>query len=82
MAFSQKEDGTKKCLGTDQRQKSAGRLQRWLDKYADMGKIILWLKILVSCLPAMIIGLPLMTGLILEVEFSLSNVLQYLQLNL
>ena len=34
-------------------------LQRWADKYVDMGKIVLWLKIAVSCLPAMIIGLTL-----------------------
>lgn len=34
------------------------RLQEFADDYVSMDKIIMWLKILVSCLPAMIIALP------------------------
>ena len=34
-----------------------GGLQSFADKYVDMPKIILWLKILVACLPAALIGL-------------------------
>ena len=34
------------------------KVQTWTDKYVNMSKIILWLKILVSCVPAIIIGLP------------------------
>lgn len=33
--------------------------QRFMTNYFHMDKIVLWLKILVSCLPAMVIGLPL-----------------------
>ena len=33
------------------------KLQDFADSYIDMGKIVLWLKILVSCLPAMVFGL-------------------------
>ena len=35
-----------------------GKVQRFCDKYCNMSKIILWLKILVSCIPAIIVGLP------------------------
>lgn len=38
-------------------EKVAG-IQKFADKYVDMNKIILWMKILVSCVPAIIIGLP------------------------
>ncbi len=40
-----------------QNKKLAG-VQRFADKYVNMSKIVLWMKILVSCLPAIIIGLP------------------------
>lgn len=33
------------------------KLQDFADSYVDMGKIVLWLKIVVSCLPAMVFGL-------------------------
>lgn len=33
-------------------------LQKFADKYVDMNKIVLWMKILVSCVPAIIVGLP------------------------
>lgn len=33
------------------------RLQDLADSYVDMGKIVLWMKILVACLPAMVFGL-------------------------
>lgn len=33
--------------------------QDWCENFVDMDKIILWLKIALSCLPAMLIGLPL-----------------------
>lgn len=36
-----------------------GGVQRFCDQYCYMDKIILWLKIAVSCLPAVIVGLPL-----------------------
>ena len=36
-----------------------GSLQRFGDRYCCMDKIVMWLKIAVSCLPAMLIGLPL-----------------------
>ena len=36
-----------------------GGLQRFGDRYCCMDKIVMWLKIAVSCLPAMLIGLPL-----------------------
>ncbi len=36
-----------------------GGVQRFCDQYCHMDKIILWLKIAVSCLPAVIVGLPL-----------------------
>lgn len=35
-----------------------GKLQRFADKYINMNKIVLWLKILVSCVPAIIVALP------------------------
>ncbi|MCR4751736.1 MAG: undecaprenyl-diphosphate phosphatase [Eubacterium sp.] len=38
---------------------TAGRFQNFADSYVYMDRIILWLKILVSVLPAVIIGLPL-----------------------
>ena len=38
---------------------AAGKLQGFANKYIHMGKIVMWLKIAVSCLPAVIIGLPL-----------------------
>ena len=34
------------------------KLQGFADKYVNMSKIVLWMKILVSCVPAIIIGLP------------------------
>ena len=34
------------------------KMQKFADKYVDMNKIILWLKILVSCIPAIVIALP------------------------
>ncbi|MCI8361100.1 MAG: undecaprenyl-diphosphate phosphatase [Clostridiales bacterium] len=39
--------------------KALAALQRFTDNHVYLDKIILWLKILVSCLPAIIIGLPL-----------------------
>ena len=39
--------------------KFVGGIQRFCDNYCYMDKIVLWLKIAVSCLPAIIIGLPL-----------------------
>ena len=38
---------------------SVGRFQRFADKYLYMDKIVMWMKIIVSVLPAVIIGLPL-----------------------
>lgn len=35
------------------------KLQNWCDKYCYMDKIVLWLKIVLACVPAMVIGLPL-----------------------
>lgn len=35
------------------------KMQRFADKYIDMNKMLLWVKILVSCVPAIIVGLPL-----------------------
>ncbi|MDR0889248.1 MAG: undecaprenyl-diphosphate phosphatase [Oscillospiraceae bacterium] len=35
------------------------RAQRLCDRYCDMDKIVMWLKIALSCLPAILIGLPL-----------------------
>ena len=42
-------------LSTDER---IQKVQRFTDRYININKIILWLKILVSCIPAIIIGLP------------------------
>ncbi len=39
--------------------KFVGGIQRFCDSYCYMDKIIMWLKIAVSCLPAILIGLPL-----------------------
>ncbi len=39
--------------------KAVAALQHFTDKHVYLDKIILWLKIMVSCLPAIIIGLPL-----------------------
>lgn len=39
--------------------KAVGAVQDFCDHYCFMDKVVLWLKILVSCLPAIIIGLPL-----------------------
>lgn len=39
--------------------KAVGAVQDFCDNYCFMDKIVMWLKILVSCLPAIIIGLPL-----------------------
>lgn len=39
--------------------KFVGGLQRFGDSYCYMDKIVMWLKIALSCLPAIIIGLPL-----------------------
>lgn len=39
--------------------KAIGAVQDFCDSYCFMDKIVMWLKILVSCLPAVIIGLPL-----------------------
>lgn len=39
--------------------KTVGAVQDFCDNYCFMDKIVMWLKILVSCLPAIIIGLPL-----------------------
>lgn len=33
-------------------------VQRFCDNYCDMNKIVMWLKIAVSCVPAMLVGLP------------------------
>lgn len=33
-------------------------IQGFCDKYCDMDKIVLWCKIVVACLPAMVVGLP------------------------
>ena len=42
-------------ISTDER---VGKLQKFADKYINMNKIVLWLKILVSCVPAILVGLP------------------------
>lgn len=42
-------------LSTDER---IQKVQRFTDRYINMNKIVLWLKILVSCIPAIIVGLP------------------------
>lgn len=34
------------------------KLQKFADKYIDMNKVILWMKIAVSCVPAILVGLP------------------------
>ncbi|MBQ6431243.1 MAG: undecaprenyl-diphosphate phosphatase [Oscillospiraceae bacterium] len=39
--------------------KAVGAVQNFCDHYCFMDKIVMWLKIAVSCLPAIIIGLPL-----------------------
>lgn len=39
--------------------KAIGAVQNFCDDYCFMDKIVMWLKIAVSCLPAIIIGLPL-----------------------
>ncbi|MBO2526594.1 MAG: undecaprenyl-diphosphate phosphatase [Clostridiales bacterium] len=39
--------------------KAIGAVQNFCDNYCFMDKIVMWLKIAVSCLPAIIIGLPL-----------------------
>ncbi len=39
--------------------KAVGAVQDFCDNYCFMDKIVMWLKIFVSCLPAIIIGLPL-----------------------
>ena len=39
--------------------RAIGAVQNFCDHYCFMDKIVMWLKILVSCLPAVIIGLPL-----------------------
>lgn len=39
--------------------KAVGAVQNFCDNYCFMDKIVMWLKIAVSCLPAIIIGLPL-----------------------
>lgn len=39
--------------------KAIGGIQNFCDNYCYMDKIVMWLKILVSCLPAILIGLPL-----------------------
>lgn len=39
--------------------KLVGGVQRFCDRYCYMDKIVMWLKIAVSCLPAILIGLPL-----------------------
>ena len=39
--------------------KAIGAIQNFCDNYCWMDKIVMWLKIAVSCLPAIIIGLPL-----------------------
>ena len=57
--FHGKRTGQKSAWVKISDRKVLGGLQRWADKYVDMGKIVLWLKIAVSCLPAMIIGLTL-----------------------
>ena len=41
------------------RNKAIGAIQNFCDNYCWMDKIVMWLKIAVSCLPAIIIGLPL-----------------------
>ena len=38
---------------------AAGSFQRFANRYLYMDKIVMWLKIAVSCLPAIVIGLPL-----------------------
>lgn len=38
--------------------KAIAGIQQFADSYVDMNKIIMWLKILVSCLPVMVIALP------------------------
>lgn len=38
-------------------EKVAG-IQKFTDKYVNMNKIVLWLKILVSCVPAILVGIP------------------------
>ncbi len=38
--------------------KRLAKMQKFADKYVDMNKIVLWLKILVSCIPAIVIALP------------------------
>ena len=37
----------------------AGSVQKFCNNYCYMDKIVLWLKIVVACIPAMVIGLPL-----------------------
>ena len=44
-----------KYISQDER---LANIQKFTDKYINMSKIILWMKILVSCVPAIIIGLP------------------------
>lgn len=36
----------------------AGKLQNFCNNYCYMDKIVLWLKIVVACIPAMVVGLP------------------------
>lgn len=44
-----------KYISQDER---LAKMQKFTDKYINMSKVILWMKILVSCVPAIIVGLP------------------------
>ncbi len=37
---------------------SLAKMQKFADKYVDMNKVILWMKIMVSCIPAIVVALP------------------------
>lgn len=49
----------KSCFAHPVQEGAAGAFQRFANNYCYMDKIVMWLKIAVSCIPAIIIGLPL-----------------------
>lgn len=57
--FHMKHENEKQVFAAVSDNKALAACQRFMTHYCHMDKIVLWLKIIVSCLPAMIIGLPL-----------------------
>lgn len=57
--FHKKAVPARSWFAQQSRNKFVGGVQRFCDSYCYMDKIVMWLKIALSCLPAIIIGLPL-----------------------